>query len=143
MKLTQDSGECLPAPLEVEYVSFSSPKLASNTFCQIVFFSNKYTIINLRQIFRSLDGTTIKGSGCFHIKNIILKSFENQSFRKQSMYNIQHFFFFFTSMLKAMIRAEKCGPYSFGPSEDVFPIFVFEFSSCIESLPEPKHCTLL
>lgn len=60
---------------------------------------------------------------------------ESQLFKKQSVHNIH---LSFTTMLQAMMWAEKSGPYYSGPSEDVFPKFGFKFSSCIESFPEPK-----
>lgn len=59
----------MPAPLEAEYISFSSQNLASNPPPSFLFY--QVYIINLRQILRSLDGTIIKGSVSVHTRNVI------------------------------------------------------------------------
>lgn len=68
----------MPAPLEVEYISFSSQSLLL-THLPVSFLLYQVHVINLRQILRSLDSTIIKGSVCVYTRNVILKSSDIKS----------------------------------------------------------------
>lgn len=77
VKWTQDGGERLL--LWKRNMFLSLPLNSLPALLPTSVFSNRH-ILNLRQIFRSLDGAAIKGPGCVCVRNVFSKTFDSKIF---------------------------------------------------------------